>query len=417
MQTVFIVSLANGYGGAERNVELIAEHLQSEKQIVVFAENPLHIDALKKRLRTPSKVVQLCRSDRRDWYVRQLLKLCAYLIALRPKVVIANSERSALVLYSAARLLRLFRCRLFIFVQDFLWKNLGAILRQFPKAHLLTLNEAVLEPPDYLRPFVAPHGPFSCTLVPAMVGINGSSTDGDYVLHLATINPWKGHVHLIRAAALLNRSGRPLPVISCGPDGAPGLAYDLRQMIHQFGLDEHYLLRDYVEDPSDLLKKCLCVVVPSVSHSGGPETFGRTIIEAWSYRKPVVAFATGAPRYLIEHEVDGLLVPEADEAALANALWRLRTDANLCRHLGENGFAKVKQRFTIEQVCRDFASVLDGQVASTRSFEPIGKRYSASDAPLDLKADNSEAWRKPGRNAPCPCGSGKKYKHCHGQLV
>ncbi len=23
---------------------------------------------------------------------------------------------------------------------------------------------------------------------------------------------------------------------------------------------------------------------------------------------------------------------------------------------------------------------------------------------------------KVGRNDPCPCGSGKKYKHCHGQL-
>jgi preprotein translocase subunit SecA len=23
---------------------------------------------------------------------------------------------------------------------------------------------------------------------------------------------------------------------------------------------------------------------------------------------------------------------------------------------------------------------------------------------------------KVGRNAPCPCGSGKKYKHCHGKL-
>jgi preprotein translocase subunit SecA len=23
---------------------------------------------------------------------------------------------------------------------------------------------------------------------------------------------------------------------------------------------------------------------------------------------------------------------------------------------------------------------------------------------------------KVGRNEPCPCGSGKKYKHCHGQL-
>jgi preprotein translocase subunit SecA len=24
---------------------------------------------------------------------------------------------------------------------------------------------------------------------------------------------------------------------------------------------------------------------------------------------------------------------------------------------------------------------------------------------------------KVGRNDPCPCGSGKKYKHCHGQLA
>jgi preprotein translocase subunit SecA len=24
-------------------------------------------------------------------------------------------------------------------------------------------------------------------------------------------------------------------------------------------------------------------------------------------------------------------------------------------------------------------------------------------------------WRDTARNAPCPCGSGKKYKHCHGR--
>ena len=27
------------------------------------------------------------------------------------------------------------------------------------------------------------------------------------------------------------------------------------------------------------------------------------------------------------------------------------------------------------------------------------------------------AGRKIGRNEPCPCGSGKKYKHCHGKLA
>jgi preprotein translocase subunit SecA len=25
-------------------------------------------------------------------------------------------------------------------------------------------------------------------------------------------------------------------------------------------------------------------------------------------------------------------------------------------------------------------------------------------------------WGQSGRNDPCPCGSGKKYKHCHGKI-
>jgi len=31
--------------------------------------------------------------------------------------------------------------------------------------------------------------------------------------------------------------------------------------------------------------------------------------------------------------------------------------------------------------------------------------------------ENPETWGKIPRNAPCPCGSGKKYKHCHGKLA
>jgi len=29
---------------------------------------------------------------------------------------------------------------------------------------------------------------------------------------------------------------------------------------------------------------------------------------------------------------------------------------------------------------------------------------------------DSTTWGKVGRNEPCPCGSGKKFKHCHGTL-
>jgi preprotein translocase subunit SecA len=28
-----------------------------------------------------------------------------------------------------------------------------------------------------------------------------------------------------------------------------------------------------------------------------------------------------------------------------------------------------------------------------------------------------QGWERTGRNAACPCGSGKKFKHCHGVLV
>ncbi|WP_420327349.1 preprotein translocase subunit SecA [Mameliella sp.] len=30
--------------------------------------------------------------------------------------------------------------------------------------------------------------------------------------------------------------------------------------------------------------------------------------------------------------------------------------------------------------------------------------------------NNPETWGNPGRNDPCPCGSGKKFKHCHGRF-
>ena len=33
----------------------------------------------------------------------------------------------------------------------------------------------------------------------------------------------------------------------------------------------------------------------------------------------------------------------------------------------------------------------------------------------ELNPKNPATWGKVARNAPCPCGSGKKYKHCHGK--
>jgi preprotein translocase subunit SecA len=46
-----------------------------------------------------------------------------------------------------------------------------------------------------------------------------------------------------------------------------------------------------------------------------------------------------------------------------------------------------------------------------------GVAVAAQTARADQVDPNDPAtWRNAGRNAPCPCGSGKKYKHCHGRL-
>jgi preprotein translocase subunit SecA len=35
-------------------------------------------------------------------------------------------------------------------------------------------------------------------------------------------------------------------------------------------------------------------------------------------------------------------------------------------------------------------------------------------APDGFDRHNPNTWGKVSRNAPCPCGSGKKFKYCHG---
>jgi uncharacterized protein len=52
-------------------------------------------------------------------------------------------------------------------------------------------------------------------------------------------------------------------------------------------------------------------------------------------------------------------------------------------------------------------------------FREIGALLRAGRSPQEIMAaaaerDRQEAWRALDRNAPCPCGSGRKVKHCHG---
>ena len=73
-------------------------------------------------------------------------------------------------------------------------------------------------------------------------------------------------------------------------------------------------------------------------------------------------------------------------------------------------------------------SVRFGDAAFGEAAEPLepngfdGAAVSVVAAPAHVAAADRDpalpsTWGKVGRNEPCPCGSGKKYKHCHGQLA
>jgi preprotein translocase subunit SecA len=36
---------------------------------------------------------------------------------------------------------------------------------------------------------------------------------------------------------------------------------------------------------------------------------------------------------------------------------------------------------------------------------------------LQGKNDDAPRWKEIGRNQPCPCGNGKKFKHSHGRKI
>ncbi len=70
-----------------------------------------------------------------------------------------------------------------------------------------------------------------------------------------------------------------------------------------------------------------------------------------------------------------------------------------------------------------------GEAGAPGALDELNRRLAATDfsaaalgaasagATPQRDPGNPASWGKVGRNEPCPCGSGKKFKHCHGALV
>jgi len=104
----------------------------------------------------------------------------------------------------------------------------------------------------------------------------------------------------------------------------------------------------------EILEACDIFASPS-----GFESFGITILEAWSKKKPVIACNIEATRHLIRDGETGFLVEYKNIPQLEEILIRLIENPNLGKKAGEKGWQKLQKNYTKEIIGEKYRNFYD----------------------------------------------------------
>jgi glycosyltransferase involved in cell wall biosynthesis len=161
---------------------------------------------------------------------------------------------------------------------------------------------------------------------------------GDFVLYVGRLSAEKGIETLLNAWERMP-AGVLLKIVGAGPlNDLVAQADDRNATIEWLGqVPEREVL--------ELMGKATLVAFPSIGH----ETFGRTIIEAYSRGTPVVASDIGSARELIEDGQTGRIFPAGDARALATTLTEALCDRAAHRHMSKHARCRFEQEFSAER--------------------------------------------------------------------
>ncbi len=231
-------------------------------------------------------------------------------------------------------------------------------LKQFLKWALRT-SDQVVAISSYTAREIAELVPVPVRVIPYGLGFAESlpggtaarrSTDGTFqILYVGNLIPRKGVRYLIDA---LHRLASTIPakllILGEGTDRAK-----LEAQVHELGLDGRVEMPGRVPEP-DLHRafhEASVLVLPSiVDQRGDTEGLGVVLLEALSYRVPVIGSAIGGITDIIGHGETGLLVPPEDPTAIAKAIERIATDPAFAKRLAEAGSRRVREQFGWEAI-------------------------------------------------------------------
>jgi colanic acid/amylovoran biosynthesis glycosyltransferase len=167
----------------------------------------------------------------------------------------------------------------------------------------------------------------------------------------------KGLIHLVRALGLLKGKSVPFEAVFVG--GGP-LREPLEKAIELHGLKDCTRLTGFIshEDVKVYLSRAALFVAPSiVTRNGEMDGIPNIVLEAMAFGKPVVASAIPPMAEVIKDGINGYLVGQKDERALASAIERLLGDQELCHALGEAGRKKVVVEFDLARNVKTFINI------------------------------------------------------------
>ena len=126
------------------------------------------------------------------------------------------------------------------------------------------------------------------------------------------------------------------------------------RMLDEAGVSGQVWMPGDRNDVPECLRALYIFVLPSLG-----EGISNTILEAMASGLPVVATRVGGnPELVVENET-GLLVPAADEDALAGALESYVKNASLARQHGMDGRRRVEQLFSLQAMVDGYLMTYD----------------------------------------------------------
>jgi len=183
---------------------------------------------------------------------------------------------------------------------------------------------------------------------------------------------WKGHEYFLQALAQAKQTIPSLRGLIIGePEHtAENAAYyqKLLTLTETLGLQNEVCFTGFRSDVPRLLAALDVMVLASSE----PEPFGRVVIEAMAAERPVIATAAGGVLDIIEHEVNGWLIPAKDAPAMAQAMVKMLSEPTLARRIGQAARQTVEERFTlavhVERVQKVYDGLLQAKSGAARPF-------------------------------------------------